>query len=124
MRRVRAPRAWQRQLSGRLRRALRAAAISLAIAARGQAQGVEPAPTPDAPTAAPSRLAITVITSDSGVPTLQERVSSWFNDGTQVSVDVASELSPERLFTSSSHDVRVWIALLSPERALVVFSIA
>jgi hypothetical protein len=79
---------------------------------------------PERPAVVGGTLVITVITTASGVPTLQERVSSWFNDGTQVTVGVAPELLPDRLFSSSPHEVKVWIVAPSQERALVVFSTA
>jgi hypothetical protein len=103
-----------------LARILLGAQLVVAIA---HAQGALPRATESA-VVAPSTLVITVITEDSGIPTLQERVSSWFNDGTRVSVGVAHELSPERIFASSPQEVKVWIASLSPERAVIVFSTA
>ena len=100
----------------RLARALLSAHL---VAASAHAQSAT-ATAPERPAVVSSTLVITVITSASGVPTLQERVSSWFNDGTQVTVAVAPELVPDRLFSSSQHEVKVWVAVLSPERALVV----
>jgi hypothetical protein len=73
-------------------------------------------------TLTPSKLVITVITSESDIPTLQARVGSWFSDGTQVSVNVAADLPPESIFKSSPSEVRAWVVLLSPERALVMFA--
>jgi hypothetical protein len=104
----------------RLARALLSAHL-VAASAHAQSAGVT---APERPAVASSTLVITVITTASGVPTLQERVSSWFNDGTQVTVGVAPELLPNRLFSSSQHEVKVWVAPLSQERALVVFSTA
>ncbi len=104
----------------RLARALLSAHL-VATSAHAQSAGLTG---PERAAVVSSALVITVITTDSGVPTLQERVSSWFNDGTRVTVGVAPELLPNRLFSSSQHEVRVWVAALSPERALVVFSTA
>jgi hypothetical protein len=93
------------------------------VVASAHAQSASPSPH-RAPAAAQSALVITVITTESGVPTLQERVGSWFRDGTQVTVGVAPELLPERVFSSTPREVKVWVAPLSSERAMVVFSIA
>jgi hypothetical protein len=100
---------------------------ALAVAAHAGAQSAEPPAESTRPASVapgPGSLSVTVITSAASVPTLRERVSSWFNDGTQVSVDVASELSPERIFTVGAREVKVWVVLPSAERALVIFSAA
>jgi len=67
-------------------------------------------------------LAITVVADQHPLATLQQRVSSWFTDGTQVTVAVTSEVDEERLLASTPSEVRVWILPLRPERALVTFS--
>jgi hypothetical protein len=110
----------QARFTARLRRAFGAALLTLGLAARANAQVAPPLAAAD-----PARanvLAITVITAESSVPTLRERVASWFNDGTQVEVGVAGELPSERIFVSSPQQTRVWVVLVSPERAVVMFS--
>ncbi len=104
-------------------RALPAVCLAFAFAfasASASAQDAGPASS----AAAATRLAITVVTQDADVPTLQQRVSSWFSDGTPVSVAVARELPAEGIFRSGPHEVRVWVVRLSADRAMVVFSTA
>jgi hypothetical protein len=101
---------------------LGAALLTLGLAARANAQAEPPPPATDPARA--NLLVITVITPDSDVPTLRERVGSWFNDGTQVSVGVAGELPSERIFVASPHEMKVWVVPVSPERAVVMFSAA
>jgi hypothetical protein len=50
----------------------------------------------------PTRLAITVVADEHMIPTLQQRVGSWFTDGTQVSVTVTSEVDEEQLLATPS----------------------
>lgn len=69
-----------------------------------------------------NRLTITVVTAESGVPTLRERVGSWFSDGTEVEVGVAAALPSEDLFAAAPGELQVWVVQLSAERALVMFS--
>jgi hypothetical protein len=68
------------------------------------------------------RLAITVVTVQSTLPTFEQRVSSWFADDTAVSVALTPDLAPAALLEASSGEVRVWVVPLSGERALVTFS--
>jgi len=70
----------------------------------------------------PKKLTITVVADEHLLSTFQERVSSWFNDGTQVRVTVASQVDEQELLASSPTEVRAWIVPLSDERALLTFS--
>ncbi|HET7543814.1 MAG TPA: hypothetical protein VFK05_28275 [Polyangiaceae bacterium] len=70
----------------------------------------------------PKRLAITVVADERLLSTFQQRVSSWFSDGTEVLVTVTSEIEEEQLLASNSAEVRAWIVPLSPESALLTFS--
>ena len=72
----------------------------------------------------PKRLAITVVADERVLSTFQQRVSSWFSDGTEVQVTVTSEVEPQQLLASSPTEVRAWIVPLSSERALLTFSSA
>ncbi len=86
----------------------------------------EDAPSPlAAPTALgnfPKKLAITVVADEHLLETFQQRVSSWFSDGTEVRVTVTSEVDEQGLLASSPTEVRAWIVPLSDERALLTFS--
>jgi len=70
----------------------------------------------------PKRLLITVVADERFLSTFQQRVSSWFSDGTEVRVTVTSEVDERGLLASSPTEVRAWIVPLSAERALVTFS--
>jgi len=70
----------------------------------------------------PKRLRITVVADEHVLGTFQERVSSWFSDGTEVQVTVTSEVDEAQLLASSPSEVRAWIVPLSAERALLTFS--
>lgn len=71
---------------------------------------------------APARLLITVVTSEAALNTLEQRVSSWFTDGTQVTVSVAREVTPELLLATSPGEVRVCVVPRGAKRALVTFA--
>ena len=71
---------------------------------------------------APARLLITVVTAEAAVDTLESRVSSWFTDGTQVTVSVAREVTPELLLATSPGEVRVCVVPRGAKRALVTFA--
>ena len=92
---------------------------------RGSFAG-ELAPAPPAATLAtrppPARLSIAVVTPETSLPTFEQRVSSWFTDGTQVSVRLEPVLDQERLLASAPGEVSVWVVPLAPDRALVTFS--
>lgn len=70
----------------------------------------------------PKRLAITVVADERLLSTFQQRVSSWFNDGTEVLVTITSEVDQKQLLTSSPVEVRAWIVPLSSGDALLSFS--
>jgi hypothetical protein len=70
----------------------------------------------------PKRLAITVVADESALGTFQQRVSSWFTDGTEVELTVTSGVDREQLLASSPTEVRACLVLLSAERALLIFS--
>lgn len=94
---------------------------SFSVAAPAQ---TPPSP-PNAPTAIrdfPKILTITVVADERPLRTFQQRVSSWFSDGTEVRVTVTSEVDEQRLLASSPTEVRAWIVPLSAERALLTFS--
>jgi len=84
----------------------------------GQAKAVEPSTVREFP----KRLAITVVADERLLGTFQQRVSSWFSDGTEVLVTVASEVDQHQLLTSSPVEVRAWIVPLSTGDALLSFS--
>jgi hypothetical protein len=94
------------------------AAPAQAIVPESLAVG-EPSATPSP---APARLLITVVTAEAGLDTLEPRVSSWFTDGTQVTVRVAREVTPELLLATSPGDVRVCVVPRGANRALVTFA--
>jgi hypothetical protein len=84
-----------------------------------------PSPPPAAPNASrdfPKRLSITVVADERLVSTFQQRVSSWFSDGTEVQVSVTSAVSEEQLLAASPAEVRAWIVPLSTQSALLTFS--
>jgi hypothetical protein len=84
-----------------------------------------PSPPPAAPNASrdfPKRLSITVVADERLVSTFQQRVGSWFSDGTEVVVSVTSAVKEEQLLASSPAEVRAWIVPLSAESALLTFS--
>ena len=70
----------------------------------------------------PKKLTITVVADEHLLSTFQERVSSWFNDGTEVRVTATSQVDEQELLASSPTEVRAWIVPLSDERALLTFS--
>ena len=83
----------------------------------------EPSTTvPASDLAFPTRLSITVVADERLLATFQQRVSSWFTDGTEVSVIATSEMDTQQLLVASSGEVRAWVVPLSAERALVTFS--
>lgn len=74
------------------------------------------------PAPAPARVLITVVTTEAALNTLEQRVSSWFTDGTEVRVSVASEVTPELLLATSPGEVRVCVVPRGRKRALVTFA--
>jgi hypothetical protein len=72
----------------------------------------------------PKRLTIAVVTGESTLPTFEQRVSSWFADGTAVTVVLTTNVDPAALLDASSEEVRVWVVPMPGERALVTFSSA
>ncbi len=82
----------------------------------------ETADAPSGPSAAPKKLTITVVASESLVATLRERVGSWFTDGTTVGVVVTSELEQSQILNANAGEVNAWVIPISAERALVSFS--
>jgi len=70
----------------------------------------------------PKKLTITVVADERLLVTFQERVSSWFNDGTEVRVAATREVDEQELLSSSPTEVKAWIVPLSDERALLTFS--
>ena len=70
----------------------------------------------------PKRLTITVVADERLLGTFQQRVSSWFSDGTEVSVAVTSGVDEQGLLASSPSEVKAWIVPLSEQRALLTFS--
>ncbi|HEY3253891.1 MAG TPA: hypothetical protein VGJ91_08095, partial [Polyangiaceae bacterium] len=97
------------------------ALCSFSLAASAQSAATSAA----APTAArdvPKILSITVVADERSLRTFQQRVSSWFNDGTEVRVTGTSEVDEQRLLASSPTEVMAWIVPLSAERALLTFS--
>ncbi len=86
----------------------------------------ESAPEPEAPHEAsgefPTQLAINVVANEGLLSTFEQRVSSWFTDGTSVSVTVTSEADLNQLLASDPSEVRAWVVPLSAELALVTFS--
>ena len=109
------------------------AVLALVRPAQAEAEGSGPGEAGAAPplsgsAAAPSpafsrRLAITVVTAESALPTFEERVGSWLDDGTEVALALARDASQEALLAADASEVRVWVVPLSPERALVTFSL-
>ena len=71
---------------------------------------------------APGRLLIIVVTTEATLSTLEQRVSSWFVDGTQVTVSMAREVTPELLLATSPGEVRVCVVPRGAQRALVTFA--
>ena len=84
----------------------------------GQAKAAEPSVVREFP----KRLAITVVADERLLSTFQQRVSSWFGDGTEVIVTVTGEVDQHQLLTSSPVEVRAWIVPLSTGDALLSFS--
>jgi hypothetical protein len=70
----------------------------------------------------PKKLAIIIVAKNSVISTFEQRVSSWFNDGTEVHVSVRSEVDQQQLLASSPGTVSAWIVTMSSERAIVSFS--
>jgi len=104
----------------------RSALCGVAIASFSFAVAAQTGPSPTAsPTAIPDfpkRLAITVVADERLLSTFQQRVSSWFSDGTEVRVTVTSEVDQAQLLASSPTEVRAWIVALSADHALLTFS--
>jgi hypothetical protein len=93
------------------------------LAAHAQASsGTEPASRADETELPARRLVITVIAGDALIGTLQQRVSSWFSDGTLVAVSARSELDSQRLLAAAPGEVSACVVPLSPERAVVIFA--
>jgi len=74
------------------------------------------------PSPAPTRLVITVVTGEPALPTFEQRVSSWFSDGTQVTVSLARAVAPELLLATPPGEVRVYVVPRGTTRALVTFA--
>ncbi len=108
--------AWRRMTVGTLSLAL---LLSPAVSARAQSDAAAPQ---SADTAKRRKLLITIVASESMLPNFGQRVSSWFTDGTEVSVTVTSEVDAEQLLATGPGEVRAWVVPLSAERALVTFS--
>lgn len=70
----------------------------------------------------PKRLAITVVADEQLLGTFQQRVSSWFSDGTEVVVTVRREVDQAQLLEASPGEVRAWIFPLASGDALLSFS--
>ncbi|HYQ04122.1 MAG TPA: hypothetical protein VER96_35865 [Polyangiaceae bacterium] len=70
----------------------------------------------------PKRLAITVIGDERALGTFQQRVSSWFSDGTEVVVTISSDVSQKQLLASSPEEVRALVIPLSTGNALLSVS--
>lgn len=107
-----------------------ASVLPLGVAGHANAQAAATLPSSEASTDADAQsprgipLSITLVTHDPEIPTFRERVSSWFSDGTRVSVGTAPELAPAGVFAVNPREMKVWVVLLSAERALVMFSVA
>ncbi|HYQ15566.1 MAG TPA: hypothetical protein VEQ58_07410, partial [Polyangiaceae bacterium] len=71
---------------------------------------------------APERLLITVVTTEAALPTFEQRVSSWFSDGTQVTVVLAREVTPELILTTAPGELRVCVVPRDSTHALVTFA--
>lgn len=102
----------------------------LALVRPASADSESPAPVeavgafePVPETAFPRRLAITVVTAEDALPTFEQRVGSWLDDGTEVELSLARDASQEELLAVDASEVRVWVVPLTPERALVTFSL-
>jgi hypothetical protein len=95
---------------------------SFSVAAQAQSDAA-PAAAPDGSAQVPRRLTITVVGDRAALGTFEHRVSSWFSDGTEVSVVVADTVDQEQLLASSPAEVRAFIVPLSAERALLTFSL-
>jgi hypothetical protein len=106
--------------------AARSACCCVAIGSFSIAVAAQPAPSAaGAPVVTrdfPKKLAITVVADERVLSTFQQRVSSWFSDGTEVLVTVTSEVDEAQLLASSPTEVRAFIVPLSAERALLTFS--
>jgi hypothetical protein len=70
------------------------------------------------------KLLITVVAGEALLATLEQRVSSWFNDGTEVRVTATNRVDQRQLLASSPGKVSAWVVPLSSERAVVIFSSA
>lgn len=70
---------------------------------------------------APLRLAITVFAEADGLDTFAERVRSWFDDGTSVTVEPAA-LHDLRVAATEPSVITIWVIVVSREKALVTFS--
>jgi hypothetical protein len=81
-------------------------------------------PVTSTPTAAsaPARVLVTVVSTEAPPSTLEPRVSSWFTDGTQVTVSLAREVTPELLLATTPGEVRVCVVPRGAKRALVTFA--
>ena len=107
------------------RRAVSGALCGVALGSSSVALAAEPDPAPASAATRrdfTKRLLITVVADERFLSTFQQRVSSWFSDGTEVRVTVTSEVDERGLLDSSPTEVRAWIVPLSAERALVTFS--
>lgn len=109
---------WRRATSS----ALCGAAISVFSLAVAAESAPSAAATPTIIRDFPRKLLITVVAEERLLSTFQQRVSSWFNDGTEVRVTVTSNVDEQALLASSPTEVKAWIVPLSEERALLTFS--
>lgn len=109
----------------RFRRAARSVLCGIAVGSFSVALAAQVDPSSASAASArefPKRLLITVVADERLLSTFQQRVSSWFSDGTEVRVTVTSEVDEQGLLASSPTEVRAWIVPLSTERALLTFS--
>lgn len=109
---------WHHAASG----ALCGGILSLFSHAACAQEGTLPASPPSVVHEFPKILDITVVADERLVSTFQERVGSWFSDGTEVRLTVTSEVDERRLLDTNPTQVRAWIVPLSSERALLTLS--
>ena len=94
--------------------------------------GPAPAPTPDpsgersAPVAPfPRRLTVVLVTQGPPPLTLRERITSWFDPDTDVRMSVAPATDRQQMLTVPvAQEAALWVVQLSPDQALVTFSVA
>jgi len=95
------------------------ASFSSPVAAQG---GASSASIPTVIRNFPKILAVTIVADEHLLATFQQRVSSWFDDGTEVRITATSEVDLKQLLATSATEVRAWIVPLSAERALLTVS--